>query len=65
MDRNITALERAFQLARAGRHASVADIKKQLKTEGYSVAQITGPTLLKQLKALLRAQLLSHAKGRE
>jgi hypothetical protein len=65
MDRNITALERAFQLARSGNHASVADIKKQLKTEGYLVAQITGPTLLKQLKALLRAQLLSHAKGRE
>jgi hypothetical protein len=57
MDRNITALERAFQLAKSGNHPSVADIKKQLKTEGYSAAQIIGPTLLKQLKSLLQAHL--------
>jgi hypothetical protein len=62
MDRNTTALERAFQLARSGNHASVADVKKQLKTEGYSVAQITGPTLLKQLKALLQTHPLRTQK---
>ena len=48
MDRNITTLERAFQLAKFGSYTSVTDIKKQLKTEGYSVDQITGGALLKQ-----------------
>jgi hypothetical protein len=33
----------------------VADIKKQLIQEGYSVAQITGAALSKQLLALIRA----------
>lgn len=55
MDYHVTTLERAFQMARSGQFASVADIKKQLKAEGFSLAQITGPTLGKQLKELIRA----------
>ena len=55
MDPILTTLERAFQLARSGDYVSVADIKKQLISEGYSVAQITGPTLAKQLAALIKA----------
>jgi hypothetical protein len=54
MDHTITALERAFQLARSGECVSVPAVKKQLRTEGYSVAQITGPTLAKQLLALIK-----------
>jgi len=54
MDPTATALERAFQLARSGDYPSVPDIKKQLSTEGYSAAQITGGTLLRQLLALIR-----------
>ena len=50
----ITALERAFQLARSGKCSSLADLKKQLRIEGYSIAQITGPTLLKQLGVLIK-----------
>jgi hypothetical protein len=42
MDHGITTIERAFQLAKSGSYASVADIKKRLSVEGYSIAQITG-----------------------
>ena len=62
MDHSITALERAFQLAKSGDYASVPDIKKRLIQEGYSVAQITGRMLSNQLLALIRAaQGRNHA----
>jgi hypothetical protein len=47
-----TALERAFALARTGRYVTVAAIKLQLQTEGYSTAQIIGPSLLSQIRAI-------------
>jgi hypothetical protein len=55
MDPKMTALERAFQLAKSGDCAAVSDIKKRLIQEGYSAAQITGGQLSKQLLALIRA----------
>lgn len=55
MNRNLTALERAFQLAKSGEYASVSAIKKQLKAEGHEVTQITGGALSKQLKDLIKA----------
>ena len=55
MDYRVNALERAFQLAQSGKYASVAEIKKQLSNEGFSVAQVTGMVLLKQLRELIRA----------
>lgn len=54
MDHTVTALERAFQIAKSGTCASVADLKKQLRAEGYSIAQVTGRVLSKQLDALIR-----------
>ena len=60
MDPNVTALERAFALAKSGEYAAVRDIKKRLVLEGYSATAITGPTLLKQLLALIQA-----AQGRD
>ena len=63
MDYRVTTLERAFEMARSGHFASVADIKKQLKVEGFSVAQVTGRVLTKQLKDLIRtAQEQSSAE---
>jgi pimeloyl-ACP methyl ester carboxylesterase len=63
-DIDIRPVERAFQLAGSGRYASVPDIKKQMMAEGYSVAQITGGALLKQLLALITAARgMTHAKG--
>jgi hypothetical protein len=42
MYKDTTALERAFQLARSGDHRSIDDIKRCLRTEGYSDTQILG-----------------------
>jgi hypothetical protein len=53
MDEKPTAIERAFQLAKSGTCVSVPGLRKQLKAEGYSTNQITGPTLNKQLLALI------------
>jgi len=57
MDHNptVAVIERAFQLAKSGQYASVADIKKKLNAEGYSVATVTGGVLLSQLRALIKA----------
>ena len=55
MDHRTTVLERAFALAKSGSCTSVPDIKKQLRREGYSIAQIVGKSLSKQLQTLLRA----------
>jgi hypothetical protein len=55
MDQNTTALERAFDLAKSGSYASIADIRRQLHAEGYSTAQITGGALSRQLTALIKA----------
>jgi hypothetical protein len=55
MDHRTTVLERAFQLAKSGLFGSVDEIKRQLKKECYSVDQITGRTLSKQLIALIKA----------
>jgi hypothetical protein len=42
MDPKVSALERAFQLARSGGVAKVDDIKKQLKQEGYDESAMDG-----------------------
>ena len=55
-----TALERAFQLAKSGSYASLDDIKKRLKAESYSTAQITGGALSKQLRVLIQTALKSR-----
>src|SRR5262245_22097899 len=55
MDVNITALERAFQLAKSGDFATIEAIKSKLKAEGYSVSQIVGKTLIRQLRATAAA----------
>ena len=57
MDRDLTALERAFQLADSATCTTVGEIKQKLKSEGYSLNQIEGQALLKQLKALIKAAL--------
>ena len=55
MEHRMTALERAFEMAKSGDYANVSDIKKQLNSEGYSSLQITGRTLSKQLDGLIKA----------
>ena len=54
MKPDVTAVERAFQLARTGRCASVGRSKLQLKDEGYSSDQIEGRVLQRQLAQIVR-----------
>jgi hypothetical protein len=55
-----TALERAFALARSGEYAGVAEVRKQLKAEGYSDQQVNGPALMRQLRDLCAASRRSQ-----
>jgi hypothetical protein len=50
---NVIPLERAFQLARSGQCRTTGDIQLCLKAEGYSTDQVIGPTLMKQLRAVI------------
>ena len=50
-----TVLERAFALARTGEYAGVNDIRIKLKSEGYALHQLEGPTLMRQLRELCTA----------
>jgi hypothetical protein len=56
MDPNLSALERAFQLARSGRVSNVEEIRKRLKQEGYDAnAVFVGRSLKTQLRDLIKA----------
>lgn len=55
MDQGMTALERAFHLAKSGRVAGLTDIVTSLKRDGYSAWQIEGPLLKRQLTDLIKA----------
>ena len=58
MTTTTSTVERAFELARSGEYPAIADIRRQLKIEGFgSVDQhFSGPSLVKQLRALLPPQ---------
>jgi arginine repressor len=58
MNQHKTSLERAFEIASSGSVSSKSELCKQLKAEGYSVAQIQGPSLNAQLR-----ELISKATG--
>jgi hypothetical protein len=51
----MTALERAFQLARSGSVAGLTEIIRSLERDGYSATQIEGPLLRRQLTDLIKA----------
>ena len=47
---SMSTLERAFELARSGRVASVPDLRLMLAREGFMVSQIDGPELGRKLR---------------
>jgi hypothetical protein len=55
MDPNVSALERAFQLADSGQVANVHDLKRQMDREGYDSYVVRGPMLEAQLRNRIRA----------
>ena len=46
----LTAIERAFELAKSGDCANVAELRKQLRSEGYPEYHLVGPSLSRQLE---------------
>jgi hypothetical protein len=52
-DPSQTSLERAFELARSGRCATIDEIKQRLKAELYDQHMIEGRSLRSQLRALI------------
>lgn len=58
-----TPLERAFELARSGKYASVTDIKRRLAAERYDLQQVTGPALQKQLREVLQLSRMDTPRG--
>jgi hypothetical protein len=61
MSRHPTPVERAFELARSGQHATVDEIRQQMKREGLDHAQVAGPVLLKQLRTLCTESVARQA----
>ena len=52
-------LERAFELARSGKFANVADLRSQLGKEGSQTEQLSGGSLLRQLREIIKAAVKS------
>jgi hypothetical protein len=65
MNEKLTTLERAFELAKSGECASIADIRIRLKKEGYSDWQshTKGPSIRAQLNALCAAAVKAKASA--
>jgi hypothetical protein len=63
MNVRMTALERAFQLARSGRVAGLTEIISSLNREGYSAKQIEGRVLRRQLGELIKAARTQTAEA--
>ena len=59
----MTALEKAFDLARSGEVSSNSEIVDSLKRHGYDTGQMQGPALRRQLTALIRAARSGGAKA--
>jgi hypothetical protein len=61
MHSDLTALERAFDLARSGKCHNIMDIYLQLRAEGYSLDQLEGPLLKSQLRHLIEVAVKRNA----
>jgi hypothetical protein len=64
MNPNVSALERAFQMASSGQYATVAEIRMALTKEGYSASQLEGPELTKQLQSIIKTAREGQAAQR-
>ena len=54
METQKTSLERAFELAQSGKYLKVTDIKSQLAKERLAAEQISGSSLLRQLRQIMK-----------
>jgi hypothetical protein len=53
-------LERAFEIARSGRVATVDGIRRQLRSESYTGDQLLGRALMTQLREAIREGMNSR-----
>ena len=53
MGARLTSLECAFDLAHSGKCLNVGEIRRHLKSEGYSVKKLEGRSLTRQLVVLI------------
>ncbi len=51
----MTALERAFALARSGEVSKISEIVESLRRDRYDTRQLEGPALRRQLTDLIKA----------
>jgi len=63
MQPNTNAIERAFELAKSGQCASVVEIKRRLRAEGYAAGQIEGRQLHDQLRTAINAARKTKSEG--
>jgi hypothetical protein len=49
-----TVLERAFEIARSGRVTTMTELRLILKAERFTLTQVSGPALTRQLTTLMR-----------
>jgi hypothetical protein len=54
MKAGVTALERAFEIAKSGEVAGLEELKVALAAEGHDPKQLQGPLLRKQLRAVIK-----------
>jgi hypothetical protein len=58
MDRRLTSLEKAFELARSGNCPSLGYLVKKLKSERYDTMHLEGKSLRRQLAQLIEESAL-------
>ena len=64
MQVNVSAMERAFHLARSGEHSTFSAVKKQVEREGYDGRQLAGGVLKRQLTRLAQdSSTRDHGNG--
>jgi hypothetical protein len=57
MAKTQSTLERAFELAASGKFSQTGDIRKQLAKENFQVEQVSGGTLVRQLRDIMKAAI--------
>lgn len=53
MEKRLSAIERAFELAKSGTVKTLDELKQVLNREGFLASTIEGPILHRQLRALM------------
>lgn len=61
MEQNKTCIEMAFELAKSGKFTDFHHLEDRLRDAGYATAQLDGPSLRRQIRALLATAAKTQA----